>query len=121
VFKIAAFDLDGTLIVTQSGRKIPVNEKDWKFFSNEVTTYIDELSDSGFKIVIFSNQIGVGRNIINENVFKKKVEDVLRVLKVPVQIFVSTQHDIYRKPAPGMWNIFTSEVRLFLIIHNVLN
>lgn len=114
MFKIAAFDLDGTIITTQSGKVFPIDNKDWKINYPEVTKTIRTLSDDGYKIVIFTNQGGLGKKKVNEKSFKEKVENIIDVIKTPVQVFVATQSDIYRKPAPGMWNTFVSDVMFFL-------
>jgi len=111
--------MDGTLIVTLSGKVFPVDENDWQIYSSEVTTHINKLSEEGYKIVIFTNQGGIGINKVNEKTFKKKIENILKVINTPVQVFVATRKDIYRKPAPGMWNILVSDVRLFFNIHNM--
>jgi len=116
VFKIAAFDMDGTLIVTKSGKVFPVDENDWQIYSPEVITSIKKLSDDGYKIVIFTNQGGIGVNKVNEKTFKKKIENILKVIETPVQVFIATRKDIYRKPAPGMWNILVSDVSCFLFL-----
>jgi len=113
VFKIAAFDMDGTIIVTQSGKVFPVDENDWQIYSPEVITSINKLSDDGYKIVIFTNQGSIGVNSVNEKIFKKKIENILQMIKTPVQVFIATQKDIYRKPAPGMWNILVSDVCIY--------
>lgn len=103
--------MDGTIIVTQSGKVFPVDYKDWKISFPEVTKNIKELSQNGYKIVIFTNQGGIGLNKVNEEPFKKKVENIIDIIKTPVQVFVATKSDKYRKPAPGMWNIFTIDVK----------
>ncbi|XP_025191378.1 uncharacterized protein F21D5.5-like [Melanaphis sacchari] len=107
--KIAAFDLDGTLIVTKSGKVFPVDENDWQIYSPEVITSISKLSDDGYKIVIFTNQGGISKSKTNFLTFKIKITNILKVLKVPIQVFIATEKDINRKPAPGMWNILVSD------------
>jgi len=120
MFKVAAFDLDGTLIVTRSGKVFPVDENDWNIYSPEVITSINKLSDDGYKIVIFTNQGSISKLKVNFHTFKIKIENILKVLKVPVQVFVAIEKDIYRKPAPGMWNILISDVRLFFFLCNLI-
>lgn len=109
--------MDGTLIVTQSGKVFPTDYKDWKINCPEVTKSLRQLSNDDYKIVIFTNQGGIGSKKVNEDLFKQKVENIIEVIKTPVQVFVATQNDIYRKPAPGMWNTFISDVRLFIYIN----
>lgn len=55
--KLAAFDLDGTLIKTKSGARFPKDETDWTFFDRSVPLKLRELSTAGHLIVIFSNQV----------------------------------------------------------------
>lgn len=105
--------MNGTLIITKSGNVLPVDENDWQMYSPKVASTIKRLSDAGYKIVIFTNQGSIGVNKVNEKTFKKKIENILKVIETPVQVFIATQRDIYRKPAPGMWNILVSDVGYF--------
>ncbi|KAI3429347.1 hypothetical protein D9Q98_005442 [Chlorella vulgaris] len=115
--KIAAFDLDGTLAVVKSGRQFPMGPDDWRWFNKGVPAKLRELHSDGYQIVIFSNQGGVKKAIngkassnVREKVdlmiedlnSKKKKKDV----DVPVQVFMATMKDHYRKPATGMWEFF---------------
>lgn len=54
--KIAAFDLDGTLIRPKSGLKFPRNASDWTFLRRDIKSRLSTLVDSGYAIVIVSNQ-----------------------------------------------------------------
>lgn len=103
--RIAAFDLDGTLVNTKSGAQFPKGADDWKLFNKKVVTKIRELAEGGYKIVIFSNQGGVksalgGKAASN---VKQRVEQIVAELDVPVQVFMATMDDEYRKPQLGMW------------------
>lgn len=115
VLKIAAFDLDGTIIATKSGKSFPTDNDDWKMNFNEVIPAIKKLSLKGYKIVIFSNQKGVGSYCPNILPFQKKVEKIIELINTPIQVFVALREDIYRKPAPGMWDALVSEVMYFII------
>lgn len=59
--KIAAFDLDGTLIVTKSGKRFPENERDWKLFHSNVKEKLQKYAHEGFLLVIISNQHGIAK------------------------------------------------------------
>lgn len=109
--------MDGTIIVTQSGKTFPIDSKDWKINYPEVPKAIRSLSDDGYKIIIFTNQGGIGNKKVNEKSFKEKVENIIDVIKTPIQVFVATHGDIYRKPAPGMWNTLISDVILYLLFY----
>uniref|UniRef100_A0A2H8TJF9 Bifunctional polynucleotide phosphatase/kinase n=2 Tax=Melanaphis sacchari TaxID=742174 RepID=A0A2H8TJF9_9HEMI len=107
--KIAAFDMDGILNVALSGKDFPDDENDWKIYNSNVKRSIKSLSDNGYKLVIFTNQRDIVGNKENEKKFKTKIENIPKLIKTPVQVFIATRKDIYGKPAPGMWNILLSD------------
>ncbi|KAI4456547.1 bifunctional polynucleotide phosphatase/kinase [Holotrichia oblita] len=114
--KIASFDLDGTLIKTKSGKRFPVDKNDWVFTFPNVQDKLKELYLDGYKIVIFSNQLRLGQEKQSIPSFKEKIVNIIRKIGVPIQAFLATQRDIYRKPLPGMWNcllkLLTDEVNM---------
>ena len=57
--KIAAFDLDLTLITTKSKQKYATDENDWEWCYPNVIEKLQEVYKSGFKIVIICNQMGL--------------------------------------------------------------
>ncbi|KAI7800579.1 bifunctional polynucleotide phosphatase/kinase [Triplophysa rosa] len=101
--KIAGFDIDGCIITTKSGRVFPTSPDDWKILFPEIQPRLASLLKKGFKVVFFTNQMGISRGKLRPQVFKSKVEDILQTLQLPVQVFVSTAPGIYRKPVVGMW------------------
>lgn len=110
-FKIAAFDLDGTLITTVSGKKFAEDAKDWKFLFPNVMSTLKRLNTEGYKVVIFSNQRGFshkhnGPQRIEE--MKQKMKDIEQILDIPVQCFFSIEDDLYRKPNIDMWDCMES-------------
>ncbi|EFN59940.1 hypothetical protein CHLNCDRAFT_133012 [Chlorella variabilis] len=103
--KIAAFDLDGTLVGTKN---------DWKWFNKAVPSVLQELHEDGYQLVIFSNQGGIKGALsgkASENV-RGRVDNVLAALskkakkEIPVQVFIATKDDEHRKPGTGMWDFF---------------
>nr|CAD7399103.1 unnamed protein product [Timema poppensis] len=104
LLKIAAYDLDGTIIMTQSGRVFPKDVHDWKIAFSEVPGKLKQLWKDNYKIVILTNQAGIGRGSMKPQDFKGKLMKIIAKLGVPVQAFVSTGNGTYRKPVPGMWN-----------------
>jgi len=115
MFKIAAFDMDGMLTVALPGKAFPDDENDWQMCSPEVIRSIKKLSNDGYKIVIFTYQRNIIGNIEKEYTLKKKIENIPKLIKTPVQVFIASQKDIYKIPAPGMWNILVSDVRLLFL------
>jgi len=54
--KIAAFDLDGTLITTKSKRRFPKDKDDWRLLNEKVALKLRCLDKEGYTIVVFTNQ-----------------------------------------------------------------
>ncbi|KAA6429316.1 hypothetical protein WJX79_008683 [Trebouxia sp. C0005] len=106
--KIAAFDLDGTLVGTKGKAVFPVDEHDWRFFSKQVPKELQAFHEKGFKIVIFSNQNGIKTALEGKMATKVKgrVTNMLAEAGVPAQILLATGTDQYRKPEKGMWDYF---------------
>ncbi|XP_076470105.1 uncharacterized protein LOC143300373 [Babylonia areolata] len=107
--KIAGFDIDGTVITTQSGRVFPKDTSDWRVLMPDIYGKLKQLVAANYKIVFFTNQLGVGRGKIKIEDLQDKFEKVVSKLQVPVQIFISTKGGSYRKPALGMWQILKKQ------------
>ncbi|XP_031835451.2 polynucleotide kinase 3'-phosphatase [Nomia melanderi] len=101
--KIAAYDMDGTLIKTRSGLVFPKDFDDWQLIYPEVCGKLKTLHSNGYKIVIFTNQGALGTGKLNVKLFKNKIKNIVQRIGVPMQIFIATGSSIYRKPAIGMW------------------
>ncbi|XP_017793104.1 PREDICTED: uncharacterized protein F21D5.5 [Habropoda laboriosa] len=101
--KVAAYDMDGTLIKTKSGLVFPKDYNDWQLTYPDVPMKLKELHNNGYKIVVFTNQASIGSGRINVKLFKRKLKNIIQKIGVPIQIFIATGNSIYRKPAIGMW------------------
>lgn len=101
--KIAAFDLDNTLIETVSGRKFARDITDWKLMVH-VKRKLQELHGNGFRIVIFTNQASIATGKLTKEDFTKKMNAIAKTIDIPLLVFAATSHDIYRKPCIGMWS-----------------
>ncbi|KFH42779.1 Bifunctional polynucleotide phosphatase/kinase-like protein [Hapsidospora chrysogenum ATCC 11550] len=113
--KIAAFDLDSTLITTSSGKKHASGATDWKWWDLVVPGKLRELYEQGYRVVILSNQAGLTLHLdanykgpragalkrVGE--FKQKCSSILSNLDLPTTIYAATARDNYRKPRKGMW------------------
>uniref|UniRef100_M4B1V7 Polynucleotide kinase 3'-phosphatase n=1 Tax=Hyaloperonospora arabidopsidis (strain Emoy2) TaxID=559515 RepID=M4B1V7_HYAAE len=109
--KIAGFDLDGTLIVTRSGRKYALDHKDWKLFhSTLVQKKLDELVRQGYTLAIISNQNGVARGHVTAAQMQNKLEAIVKKLGLPMLVCFSTKDDNMRKPRLGAWKELTKRL-----------
>ncbi|CAF0827296.1 unnamed protein product [Didymodactylos carnosus] len=95
--KIAAFDLDSTLITTKSGKVFPENDDDWRLAFDTSTRKLKQLVSDGFKLVIFTNQRGLFKKPSTAQ-FRLKIERVQQKLNVPLQVFVAINPGVNRKP-----------------------
>lgn len=102
--KIAAFDLDGTLIKTISNKKFPINKNDYKYAFDNVKEKLDNLILKKYKIVIFTNQKGISLGKVNLDDIKYKINTLFPF----ADYFISDKDDIYRKPLMGMYDFFIS-------------
>ncbi|XP_041455017.1 bifunctional polynucleotide phosphatase/kinase-like [Lytechinus variegatus] len=107
--KIVCFDMDGTLITTSSGKVFAQNADDWKIIYSEVPGKLKKLHDGGYKIVIFTNQLGISKGKLTVKEFRRKLGNVVKKLGVPVQAFAATSGGVYRKPMTGMWEYLLSK------------
>lgn len=74
--KIAGFDLDGTLLNPKGDHVFPKDASDWQFTFPNVTSKLRELDAEGYRIVIFTNQLGLKDSVKRETDFKWKMEAV---------------------------------------------
>ena len=105
--KVAAFDLDGTLIKSKSGG-CPQNHEDWTIWDDSVKSALANLHESGYKVIIFTNQARILKNVssLNLHFFKMKLENIINFIGTPIQVYIATFiSSIYRKPVPGMWKL----------------
>ncbi|KAK4096599.1 PNK3P-domain-containing protein [Parathielavia hyrcaniae] len=122
--KIAAFDLDSTLITSASGKRFVDDPADWKWWHHSVPERLLKLyNEEGYRVVIFTNQGGLtlhpdskvkGPKSAKNRVttFKQKCNAVLSQLGIPITLYAATGKDIYRKPRVGMWTEMKDDYEL---------
>jgi len=102
--KVAAFDLDTTLIVTASGRVFAKDDNDWKWFHTSVPSKLESLHNEGYAIAILTNQNGLNSPKKVEG-FKRKISSILSQLSMSVTLIAALKKDIHRKPSRAMWDL----------------
>ncbi|KAF2218130.1 polynucleotide kinase 3 phosphatase-domain-containing protein [Elsinoe ampelina] len=112
--KVALFDFDSTLVITQSGKKFGREAGDWTWWHSSVEQKLKQLVHDGYLVCIISNQAGLKAPdaktkaptaALNKKTseWKQKVKAVLDVLDLPITLYAARDHDTYRKPRIGMW------------------
>ncbi len=96
---IAGFDLDGTLIRPKVG-EIAKGEDDVVLMPNRREVLLDFIKQ-GYTIVIFTNQ--KSRSEKEKLVKFNRINNAIKLLNIPVLLFMSTGDDEYRKPKIKMW------------------
>jgi bifunctional polynucleotide phosphatase/kinase len=79
--------MDGTLILTKSGKVYPTDENDWRIGFDTCFKKLKQLHASDHKIVIFTNQRGLLK-ASSTAPFRKKIEHIQHKLNVPLQVEV---------------------------------
>ncbi|KAI1319918.1 hypothetical protein EDD11_002593 [Mortierella claussenii] len=102
--KVAAFDLDQTLIKVNGKHKWPKNADDWVWWAPVVPTHLQEVADAGYTIVVITNQNGLDGNKKKQEEMRTKFEKICGRLKLPMWILISMQKDHNRKPMTGLWH-----------------
>jgi bifunctional polynucleotide phosphatase/kinase len=107
--KVAGFDLDHTIVVPKSGKKFPVDFKDWKFMKG-VTDKLKELDRDGYTIVVFTNQSKI-KNSDDEKNYRTKIRDISAStdLNIELNCYASCKSGEYRKPMTKMWETMTTD------------
>eukprot|EP00002_Diphylleia_rotans_P025508 TRINITY_DN5044_c0_g1_i2.p1 TRINITY_DN5044_c0_g1~~TRINITY_DN5044_c0_g1_i2.p1 ORF type:complete len:423 (-),score=106.47 TRINITY_DN5044_c0_g1_i2:269-1537(-) len=106
---VYGFDMDDTLISTASGAKFAKSASDWKLWDSSVPSKLQSLHASGAKIVIFTNQGGVAKGHTKINDLKTKIDAIIAQVAVPMQVFIATADDLYRKPSTNMWDLMAKK------------
>lgn len=93
--KIAAFDLDGTLVTSKSGKQFHLTADDWIMFPN-VLSRLSQLSQDGFGIVILTNQ----SQWTDET--RQRIDQIVKSIPQNPLVLAATGKDNFRKPETGM-------------------
>ena len=89
ITRMIAFDLDGCLITTKSGKKFPIDYvNDWKPWHSRVASKLKELYESGAYLCIISNQNSIGKGIVQLEQVELKIRKIVEVLGIPMILYV---------------------------------
>lgn len=100
--KLAAFDLDSTLIYSSKGEKTSSSVTDWTWAYSEVKETILRYHREGWTVAILSNRRGAPWH---HEAAKLRVERILSELGLKVWVLMATKVDEYRKPKTGMLSL----------------
>eukprot|EP00597_Dinobryon_sp_UTEXLB2267_P002567 CAMPEP_0170063042 /NCGR_PEP_ID=MMETSP0019_2-20121128/4059_1 /TAXON_ID=98059 /ORGANISM="Dinobryon sp., Strain UTEXLB2267" /LENGTH=482 /DNA_ID=CAMNT_0010269375 /DNA_START=56 /DNA_END=1504 /DNA_ORIENTATION=- len=119
-YGIVGLDMDGTLIVTKSGKTFATDSAyttDWKLIDDTVVSKLQSFHRSGCFVAIISNQNGLEKNHVTLAQLHEKVDAVLKTLSggedsanpTPIDFICATSSvDIFRKPLTGMWEFLSA-------------
>lgn len=111
-YRIAGFDLDGT-IIKPLGKKKRFTKKDkfsdWEFAVDEkkMRKTFQLLKQNEYTIIIVSNQKG-GKKSLDLDVWKKKVDSVVEKLGIDCTVYCAIKDDNFRKPATGIFDKYVN-------------
>jgi bifunctional polynucleotide phosphatase/kinase len=112
--KVAAFDMDDTIIMPRDGKSVfAKNSDDFKFLCPQVVPKLKELQASNYILVIISNQGGV------KDDHAKRTEIMSKICKLnaelgaatPLSALFATHDDEFRKPGTKMWAALEEQLR----------
>lgn len=107
--KLALFDVDGTLVVSKSGRRWAVDEDDWIWSAGSVLATLDEFYQHGWFIALVSNQ---SEWKLSDKA-QKKIESILGAIEktngwrpwcAVATATVKEKDTVYRKPGRGLFD-----------------
>ena len=102
--KVAAFDLDYTLITTKSGRRFPKNKDDWRLINKSIKSKLNQLHLDKYTIIVFTNQKNLEKRITKKD-FKEKLANIANEIDVPMIFYISLKMIICANLFRGCLNI----------------
>lgn len=104
--KLAAFDIDGTLIRPKGKTVFPKSLDDWQWICEAVKPGLRKaVADDGFDIVFITNQ----KKMSSDDV-KAKAAMLYADLQVPFVLVAGHADDYYRKPHTGLWKVVVEQL-----------
>ena len=113
--RIAAFDLDDTLIHRPARGK---EKKTWTLLDSSIPDVIAYLVKHNYIIVVFTNQSGMSMNRnFDIKAWKKSVDSLSETLfatssdKYYFAVYAAKKYDLYRKPNLGLWQRMKTDLK----------
>ncbi len=103
----AGFDIDYTIIKTKSGKIHPKNKNDWEFLYDNIKDVLKEINKK-YNIVFFTNQKRL-KKLENRADFIEKINEIVKQLDIPINIYISASEGYYRKPFTGLWKKYINK------------
>ena len=98
---------DSTLVCPKGKNKFPKGRSDWKWQFASVPSKLKSLyNEENFRLVIFTNQGGIGTGKQRASDIYGKIIDLSNALGLPLTALISTQKDKNRKPNTFMFDYF---------------
>lgn len=114
-------DMDGTIIVTKSGKTFPEGIDDWKFKEGVVEKIKESYNDEYDHIIIVSNQAGIHYGYFSNEEIAAKFDYIKKILNRRCElngdisyIFCPEKEGFLRKPNPGMGYEIASQLEINL-------
>ncbi len=101
--KIAGFDFDFTLVKTKSRKKFPIDSDDWTPWDKSVLNKLKSLVKDNYRLVIFSNQNGVGSGKIKKEMVYNRFQNFINSTGLDWTCIAAINKDLFRKPNKSMW------------------
>lgn len=108
--KIAAFDLDDTLVKPKNGKKFSESDDDWEVYDKSIPNKLTKLVADGYSLVIISNQKGIGSGKVNAETWKNKIKNIVNFFGLNFIILCSLNDDMYRKPRTKLWEFINGDI-----------
>jgi bifunctional polynucleotide phosphatase/kinase len=103
--RIASFDFDSTLVKSKSKKKRITSVDDLVLKNDNIPEILQKLSETGYQIVIFSNQKNILKDDNKLKDIKARFEKFYDLVGMKILTFIATDEDHYRKPHIGMWRL----------------
>lgn len=109
--KIAAFDLDDTIIKPKNGKKFSESDDDWEIYNKSIPTKLVKLESEGYHLVIISNQMGISKGKVDPETWKSKMRKIINHIGLNFTILCSLKDNLYRKPRTKLWEMINGNTK----------